>query len=57
MDYKNPVSGSGDGVFFFDILMKPANCGDCRARYLYFRADLIEIKLPMSTILQPVIFF
>jgi hypothetical protein len=24
MDHKNPVSGSGDGVFLLDILMKPA---------------------------------
>jgi hypothetical protein len=31
MDHKNPVSGSGDGVFISDsdIQMKPTKCSDC----------------------------
>jgi hypothetical protein len=29
MDHKNPVSGIGDGVLFWDIL-KPAICAGCR---------------------------
>ena len=30
MDHKNPVSGTGDGVLYFDILMKPAKCTGCK---------------------------
>jgi hypothetical protein len=30
MDYKNLVSGTGDEVLFLDIVMKHANCPDCK---------------------------
>ena len=30
MNHKNPVSGTGDGVLYLDIMKKYANCPDCR---------------------------
>jgi hypothetical protein len=30
MDHKNPVSGSGDGVLYLDIMKKPAKCTGCK---------------------------
>jgi hypothetical protein len=30
MDHKTPVSGSIDGVFILDIMVKPENCAGCR---------------------------
>ena len=30
MNHKNPVSGTGDGVSYLDIMKKHANCPDCR---------------------------
>jgi len=30
MNHKNPVSGTGDGVLYLDIMKKHANCFDCR---------------------------
>ena len=53
MDNKNPVSGSGDGVFVLDIHLKPAKRSGCK----YWQEIVRRESIKLGTILEHIINF